>query len=220
MTDTSTPLRVLIVDDHPIVRQGYALLIGSEPDLEVCGNVGTAAEALELVKPARPDLAIVDITLRGGSGIDLLNDLRERSPSLKILIVSAHDELLYAERAIDAGAMGYVNKTEAAETLVEAIRTVIEGEVFVSESINQRWLKRRVGRSRQNDMPTIEALTNRELAVYEMIGQGRTTKQIAGELGLSPKTVERYKENIKQKLALQNATQLVQTATRWVLEKG
>lgn len=218
---TSTTTRILIVDDHPIVRHGYTQLIGNQPDLEVCGSAEGEQEALELAKATHPALAIVDIMLKNGNGIELVKEFRSRYSGMKILIISAHDENLYAERALNAGAMGYVNKQEATEKLIEAIRKVLAGEVYVSEQITRRLLRRRVA-GNQSVEPTaaIAALTDRELQVYEMIGHGRSTQKIAAVLHLSPKTIERYKENIKHKLDIGNSTELVRHATRWVLENG
>jgi len=213
--------RILIVDDHPIVRQGYEQLIGTQADLQVCGWAATADEALKQAKATDPALAIVDITLKDSNGVELIKQLQTRHPNLKILVISAHDETLYAERALEAGALGYINKQEALDRLVEAVRDVLAGEVYVSEQITRRLLKRRVsGGKQQQETPQIESLTDRELQVFEMVGHGQSTKQIAARLHLSPKTIERYKENIKGKLDIANSTELVQQATRWILENG
>lgn len=218
---TAAPLRILIVDDHPIVRQGYESLIGKHADLAVCASVSTEQEALEEIARTRPHVAIIDITLKESSGVELVKAIHRQYDEVKMLVISAHDENLYAERMLEVGALGYVNKQEAAEKLVEAIRKVGEGEVFVSPQIARRLLKRRaVGSNGSEPTSTIHDLTDRELQVYEMIGGGETTKYIANRLELSPKTVERYKENIKRKLGVRNATELVQSATRWILEKG
>lgn len=216
-----TNYRILIVDDHPIVRQGYSQLIGNQPDLEVCGAVDNEVEALKLAQINKPSLVIVDITLKDSNGIELVKELRMQNCRAKILVISAHDENLYAERALDAGALGYINKQEATERLIDAIRCVLAGEVYVSEQITRRLLKRRVsGKDSKSGESGIATLTDRELQVFEMIGHGKTTKQIASQLCLSPKTIERYKENVKRKLDIANATELVQRATRWVLERG
>lgn len=216
-----TTTRILIVDDHPIVRQGYEQLIGTQADLEVCGWAATADEAFKQAKATGPALAIVDITLKDSNSVELIKQLQTRHPNLKVLVVSAHDETLYAERALEAGALGYINKQEALDRLIEAIRDVLAGDVYVSERITRRLLKRRVsGAKQQEEKPQIESLTDRELEVFEMVGHGQSTKQIAARLHLSPKTIERYKENIKGKLGIGNSTELVQQATRWVLENG
>lgn len=221
MPHPTPPIRILTVDDHPIVRDGYSQLIGNQPDLEVCGVAASEQEALQVAKQTNPHLAIVDITLKDGNGIVLIKELLACHRHLKILVISAHDENLYAERALEAGALGYINKQEATGQLIDAIRKVLSGEVYISQAIAAKLLKRRVGgRNQKDEVAAIDTLTDRELQVYEMIGSGRTSKQIAAELQLSTKTIERYKENIKKKLSLSNATQLVQKATRWVLEKG
>lgn len=212
--------RILIVDDHPIVRDGYAQLIGNQEDLEVCGSACSEQDALIVAEQTDPDLAIVDVTLKDSNGIELISEFRTRYQGLKILVISAHDDNLYAERAIEAGALGYINKQEATPRLIDGIRSVLAGDVYVSNEIARRMLKQRVaGRGSSVPSSAMERLTNRELQVYEMIGHGCVTKQIAGKLHISPKTVERYKENIKQKLGISNATELVQRATRWVIEQ-
>lgn len=219
-TTLRTPARILIVDDHPIVRQGYSQLIGNHSDLVVCGSVPTEQEAMEQVDSTRPHLVIVDISLGDGSGIDLVKEIHARDPGLKLLVISAHDENLYAERALEAGAMGYVNKQEATDKLIDAIRRVLAGEVYLSDDMTSRVLRRQVarGKSTIDRSNAIDALTDRELQVFEQIGRGRTTKQIAELMELSAKTIERYKENIKRKLDLANATELIQQATRWVID--
>ena len=211
--------RILIVEDHPIVRQGYSHLIGSQADFEICGFAATAEEALAQAITTKPHLAIVDITLEEGHGIALIRELLARQSHLKILVVSAHDERMFAERALEAGAFGYLGKGEATEHLLQGIRTVLAGEVFLSEQMSQRLLKHRIGTGRSQPARAVllDRLTDRELEVFQFIGQGRTTRQIANQLNLSPKTIERYRENIKRKLGLANATELLQRATSWVL---
>lgn len=213
--------RILIVDDHPIVQQGYSQLIGNQDDLDVCGVAGSGQEALEQMAQTNVDLAIVDISLKDSSGIELVKQIKQRHSRTRILVISAHDENLFAERALEAGALGYINKQEAIDKLIEALRRVLAGEVYVSEHITRRLLKNRVdNRQPSAQVTTLEKLTDRELQVFQMIGHGQSTKKIAGQLHLSPKTIERYKENIKRKLELQNSTELVQRATRWVFESG
>jgi DNA-binding NarL/FixJ family response regulator len=220
-TKAYEPIGILIVDDHPIVRHGYTLLIESQPDLQICGTAASEVEALQQAAVTNPAVAIVDICLTDSNGVELIKKLKSRQPRLKILVISAQDEDLYAERVLEAGALGYINKQEATDRLINGIRTVLSGEIYVSEHMTRRLLHYRVSGDPGRHEPTaIAALTDRELHVYQMIGNGRTTKQIAAQLHLSPKTVERYRENIKQKLRIDNATQLVQHATRWVLEKG
>jgi DNA-binding NarL/FixJ family response regulator len=218
MDQSDSIKRILIVDDHPIVRQGYAQLIGNQPDFEVCGVAASEQEALDEIARSHPHLAIVDISLKNSSGIELIETIHARHPDVKVLVASAHDENLFAERALEAGALGYINKQEATDRLIEGIRQVLDDEVFVSEEMTHRLLRNRVGDSKKPDLQPIQKLTNRELQVFEMIGHGETTQRIANRLGLSHKTIERYKENLKRKLNLANATELVQQATRWVLE--
>jgi DNA-binding NarL/FixJ family response regulator len=210
--------RVMIVDDHPIVREGYARLIGNQPDLEVCGEAGDATEAMRLIAAARPDLIVVDISLKGGNGIELCKDIRFQYPNVKMLVASAHEESLYAERVLRAGATGYVNKEEATDRLIEAIRLVIAGKIYLSADMTERMLCRAVGSEEGSGESPVACLSDREIEVFEFIGHGLTTRQIAEKLDLSPKTIESYRENIKAKLNLKNGAELTQHAVRWVLE--
>lgn len=212
--------RILIVDDHPIVRQGYAFIIGTESDLRVCGFASTEAEAIQQARVTKPDLVIIDITLENGSGIELLKRITKSFPNIKSLVVSAFDELLFAERALDAGASGYLNKHEATGVLLDAMRQVLSDEVYLSPKMTKRLLRRKLGRVDDAPASPLSELSDRELQVFRLIGQGTATRHIAQQLSLSPRTVERYRENIKQKLNLRSATQLVQSATKWVLEEG
>ncbi len=209
--------RILIVDDHPIVRHGLAELIAEEPDLEVCGEASDAPDALRQVETSKPHVVIVDISLKSGHGIDLIEQIKTKDEKVKMLVSSIHDEALFAERALRAGAMGYVNKQEATEKVIDAIRQILRGEIYLSPRMSNRILHTVVGGDRLDQDP-IEGLSNRELEVFEMIGQGLTTKQIAGKLHLSPKTVETHREKIKMKLNLANSTELNHRAVQWVLE--
>ena len=209
--------RILIVDDHPIVRAGYSLLITRQPDLAICGEAETAGEALRLAREEEPDLAIIDLTLKGGSGLELCKQLAHAAPELRMLVISAHDEQLYADRALRCGARGFINKEEATTKLIEAIRTVLAGKVWLSSQMTDRLLAR-VGSGGSPSASPIESLSDRELEVFELIGQGHTTHEIAARLHLSPKTVESYRENLKRKLNLRNSTELTQHAVQWVLE--
>ena len=212
-------VRVLVVDDHPIVREGYSRLISAEPDLEVCGEASDASEALQLIESQSPDVAIVDISLRSGTGIDLCKQIRERDSHVRVLICSIHDESLYADRALRAGAMGYVSKEQPAAEVLEAIRRVAEGRIALSPQMTERMLSRAVGAEQPVEQSPIERLSDRELEVFELIGTGLTTHQIANKLQLSPKTVESYRENLKKKLELRSGTELTRHAVQWVLEK-
>lgn len=209
--------RVLIVDDHPIVRHGLAELIGHEPDLEVCGEAADTTEALHQVEATQPHVVIVDISLKSGHGIDLIEQIKAKDEHIRMLVSSIHDESLFAERALRAGAMGYINKQEATEKVIDAIRQIIRGDIYLSPRMSNRLLHTVVGGDRLEQNP-IEGLSNRELEVFEMIGQGLTTKQIAGKLHLSPKTIETHREKIKMKLNLANSTELSHRAVQWVLE--
>jgi DNA-binding NarL/FixJ family response regulator len=208
--------RVLLIDDHAILRQGLAQLINQEEDMMVCGEAEEAPKGFEAVGVLKPDVAIVDISLKGGNGLELIKNIKASHPALPILVLSMHDESLYAERALRAGSLGYIMKEEAAESVLVALRKVIKGEVVLSEKMQARLLHQLVnGRLKQGSSP-IDTLSDRELEVFRMIGEGRSTRQIAEELHLSVRTVEAYREYIKEKLSLKNATELVQHAFQWV----
>ena len=216
---TKAPTRVLIVDDHPAVREALASRIGRQPDLEVCGEAADMGEALRLVAEARPDVAVIDISLKAGSGIDLIKRIKDRDDHIRILVWSMHSESLYAERALRAGALGYVNKDQATDRIVEAIRRVLAGKVWLSEVMAERLLQRSVGGSGEDRSP-LDVLADRELEVFRLIGEGVKTAEIAERLHLSVKTVETYRDRIRQKLDLSDGTKLVHYATQWVLENG
>lgn len=220
MTKQSNQLktRIMIVDDHPIVREGYSRLIEREEDLQVCAEADSKVDAIKKVMNDPPDLIIIDISLKDGSGLELIKDIKSQFKQIKMLTVSMHDETLFAERSIRAGALGYVNKQQAAEQLIKAIYRVLEGKVFLSSEITDRMICRSIGSDNYSDQSPIESLSDRELEVFEQIGQGETTRHIAEKLNLSPKTVETYRENIKHKLNLENATELTRNAIQWVLE--
>jgi DNA-binding NarL/FixJ family response regulator len=208
--------RVFVVDDHPIVRQGLSQLINREPDMMVCGEAEDARTALEAIAPLKPDILIVDVSLEGPDGIELLKTIRARDSKLPVLMLSMHDESLYAERALRAGANGYIMKQEATDRVLIAIRQLLAGEVYVSDRMAQKMVHQFIGRSGVAKRSTIEELTDRELEVFRLIGQGHGTRQIAEELHLSVKTVESYYAHIKEKLSLKNARELVQHAVQWV----
>lgn len=210
--------RILIVDDHPVVRQGLRMTIEAESDLVVCGEAAGMSQAMRQYHELRPELVIVDVSLENGSGIELVKELMSHDDSLKILVCSMHQESLYAERALHAGAKGYINKEEATQKLVSALRRVASGRVYLSTEMTDRLLCRQVGAGEDQMQSPIETLSDRELEVFEHIGHGVTTRQIAEKLHLSPKTVETYRENIKLKLNLANATELTQHAVQWVLQ--
>jgi len=212
---------IFLVDDHPIVRQGLALLINREADLMVCGDAEEAGSALQRIEELKPDLAVVDISLIGPDGLDLLKNIRTRHPSLPVLILSMLDEALYAERALRDGASGYIMKQEATERVLVAIRRILGGEIYLSDRMASRMLHRFVGGNQEGPPRSpIADLTDRELEVFRLIGEGHGTRQIAAELHLSVKTVESYQAHIKDKLSLKNARELVQRAIQWkVAEK-
>ena len=205
-------IRVLLVDDHAILRQGLAQLINQESDMVVCGEAEEAPKGFELAETLQPDVAVVDVSLKSGNGIELIKDLKASLPHLPILVLSMHDENLYAERALRAGGLGYIMKEEAAESVLIGIRKVLKGEVVLSEKMQTRLLSQLVsGRGKPGTSP-IDSLSDRELEVFRLIGEGRGTRQIAEELHLSIRTVEAYREYIKDKLQLKNGTELAQHA--------
>ncbi|NLE37164.1 MAG: response regulator transcription factor [Pirellulaceae bacterium] len=211
--------RLMIVDDHPIVRRGLAELLARELDVEVCGGADNVADALVEVETLHPDLVVVDMSLRDSHGIELIIQIAERWPDVKMLAWSMFDEKIFAERAVQAGAMGYLNKKEPIENVVHAIRQVFAGDMYLSPRMTQRLLRRACGGVQAEDDP-IQSLSDRELQVFEMLGRGMTTKEIAAKLDLSPKTIEAHREKIKAKLDLANAAALSRRAVLWVLENG
>ena len=209
--------RVLLVDDHPIVRQGLALLIDRESDLCVCGEAEGAHSAFHAITTLRPDMVVLDISLNGPDGLDVLKEIRTNTTNLPVLILSMHDESIYAERAMRAGANGYIMKQEATEKVLVAIRRVLQGEVYLSDRLTNTMLQQYVrGASPAKGSPLVN-LTDRELEVFRLIGEGHGTRQIAEELHLSVKTIESYQAHIKEKLALRNARELVQHAIEWTV---
>ena len=209
------PVNVLLVDDHPVVRLGIRQMLVNEPSLAVCGEADTMEAALHACRTLDVDLAIVDLSLGSASGLELIKQLHEEHPNLLILVLSMHDETLFAQRALRAGARGYLQKQEAIDGLLEAIRHVLTGKVFVSESVAQQVLSGLRGTA---SMPTdqLATLTDREIQVLERVGRGSSTAEIARDLGVSVKTIETYRSNIKAKLNLKSALDLVRYATSWI----
>jgi DNA-binding NarL/FixJ family response regulator len=207
--------KIFLVDDHAIVRQGLALLINREPDLVVCGDAEDAGVTLEKIAELKPDLAVLDISLRGPDGLDLLKTIRTRDTVLPILILSMMDELQYAERSLRAGANGYIMKQQATEQVLVAIRRILGGEIYVSERMANKMLHLFVGGTPAERSSPVADLTDRELEVFRLIGEGHGTRQIAEELHISVKTVESYQAHIKEKLLLKNGRELVQRAIQW-----
>ena len=212
-------MKILIVDDHPLVREGMAMHISAERDLEVCGEATTEDEALALVGETNPDLVIVDISLKSGHGIELIKRIKSRYLRSKMLVVSGFQESLYAERAMRAGAMGYLNKQESNEKLLEAIRAVLDGGRYTSPAMTRRLAAQALGSRGATEDP-IAQVTDRELEIFRMIGQGLTTGAIASQLHLSTHTIDTHRENIKRKLGAKTGGELSRQAVQWVLENG
>lgn len=220
-SQTKKRARILIVDDHPAVREALASRIGRQHDLEVCGEAADMTEALRLSAETRPDLAVVDISLKTCSGIDLIKRIKDRNDHVRMLVWSMHSESLYAERALRAGALGYINKDQATDKIIEAIRRVLEGKVYLSDEMAEKMLHRAVGGGRKEPArSSLDALADRELEVFRLIGQGVKTAAIAERLHLSVKTVETYRDRIRQKLDLSDGTELAHYATQWALENA
>ncbi|MGW8311585.1 MAG: response regulator transcription factor, partial [Thiogranum sp.] len=212
--------RILIVDDHPLVRSGFVQLISDEPDLAVCGEAADEAQALQLVATTTPDLVIIDLSLAGGSGINLIERIKAHYGEVCMLVVSMHDESLFAERVLTAGALGYLNKQEAPSNIIRAIRRVLEGRVYLSDKLTERLLDSLTGMAKAPGQSPMQRLSNRELEVFELIGRGMTTGKIADHLQLSTKTIETHRENIKKKLGLASGQELTRRAMHWLIERG
>lgn len=208
--------KVFIVDDHPLVRQGIGMLIDQQEDLAVCGEAGSAAEALGAMEKDPPDAAIVDLTLKDSSGLELIKDMKVRLPDVRILVLSMRDEGFYAERALRAGALGYVTKEEGRNKVIEGLRRVLSGQIYVSERIATKVMGRLVGGPANADTSPVEQLTDRELEIFELIGGGMATREIAEKLHISPKTVDSHREHLKQKLQVDTAAELTRHAIQWM----
>ena len=213
-TSGSSKTRVFIVDDHPVVRQGLAQMIGQQADFTVCGEAADVSTALKMIQELTPDMAVVDLNLKDSSGLDLIRDLKVRLPNLPVLVLSMYDESFYGERAIRAGARGYLMKTEAPEKVILALQRIRGGGIYLSDSISQAILGRLSALSANKSAP-IECLTDRELEVFRLIGEGLRPRDIANRLHLSVKTIETYREHLKAKLNLATAGDLLQYAIRW-----
>jgi DNA-binding NarL/FixJ family response regulator len=214
------PVRILIVDDHPLMRAGLAARISDEPHLEVCGQVEDAPSALEAVKLTSPHLAIIDLALKKGHGLDLVKDIKTRFPQVRMLVLSAYQESLFAERALRAGAMGYLNKQETGEKIFEAVRTILDGRLYVSAEIAQRLMDQAIGAGSSESGDPVSRLSDRELEVFQLIGRGMTSAAIARELHLSTHTIDTHREKIRHKLGVRNSSALMQRAVEWVLSNG
>jgi DNA-binding NarL/FixJ family response regulator len=214
-SSTTEKRRVFLVEDHPITRRGLVELINHEPDLSVCGEADTAAAALEEIKKLKPDLALVDITLPRRSGLTLLKDIRLWTPAVYVLVLSMHDENLYAERVLRAGGHGYIMKDEGGEKLLGAIRQVLGGKTYVSDRVSTRIVDAFAGRSKATENSTVGRLTDREFEVFQLLGQGLPTAEIGRRLHLSPKTIDSHRLHIKEKLQLSSLPELMRYAVRW-----
>jgi DNA-binding NarL/FixJ family response regulator len=212
--------RILIVDDHPAIRDGISTKISREPDLVVCGEADDVDPAIQMARELSPDLMIVDISLKIGHGIELIKRIRERNPTIKILVHSMYEETVYADRSLQAGAMGYLNKQSSGETLITAIRTILDGKTYLSPEMTDRILKSRIGGMVEPGKSPVDSLSNRELEVLTLIGQGNTTGAIAKKLFLSVHTIDTYREKLKLKLHLNNSAELNRYAAQWVMENG
>jgi len=205
-------INILLVDDHPLVREWLSNLIRQQPDLEVGNETGNAPEALQLIEASKPDIAIVDISLASGSGIELIKNIKASHPRVAVLVLSIHDELLYAERALRAGAGGYIMKSEATQKVIAAIRGVLTGKIYVSPKVASLMAQKFIGGKSGN---TIEQLSDRELEVFQLLGRGYSTRQISEHLHIGFKTVQGYTARIKEKLSLSNINELMREAIRW-----
>ncbi len=208
-------VKILLVDDHPLVREGVANLIRQQPDLEVCGEAASEPQALEMIGASRPDVVVVDISLENGSGLELIKNIKAMHPAVAMLALSMHDESLYAERALRAGARGYLMKREAAKKVIQGIRAVLAGGLFVSEKIAAQMAEKFVGGRTDADASPVTQLSDRELEVFQLLGRGQSTRQIADHLHVGFKTVQAYCARIKEKLQLANATELLHAAMQW-----
>jgi DNA-binding NarL/FixJ family response regulator len=212
----SAPARVLIVDDQPAVREGLVSRISRQSDLIVCGEAANVVEALRLVEITEPDVVVIDISLREGTGIDLIKRIKARDNSIRMLVCSMHPDSLYAERALRAGALGYINKDNTTGRILDAIRSVRDGEIYLSEDATRRLVHRTIGHTARSGL-SLESLSDRELEIFKLIGEGRSTADIAGQLHLSVHTVDTYRRRIRLKLDIRNGAELVRTATEWCL---
>ena len=223
-SETATPgetrKRIMVVDDHPMMRAGLTQLISKQSSMEVCCEAGSPAEALASIPNHNPDLIIADLTMKGGGGLEFIKDSRALHENIPILVVSMHDEKIYAERALRAGASGYIMKEESAEHLVSAIQRVLDGGVYLSETMSVRILKSMTGTNVRNPDSPLQKLTDREFEIFQLISRGNTTDEIAKQLHISPRTVDVHRAQIKEKLNLKSGTALVHYAVQWFGKEG
>ncbi len=211
--------KVVVIDDHPIVRQGFVQLINMEEDLQVVGEAETAGEGLQVINKTKPDLALIDLSLKDSNGLELIKDVIHMMPRLPILVVSLHDENIYAERALRAGAKGFIMKAEATDNVMTAIRQVLGGNVYLSNELKLKLVEKMTTGSSKSSVSPVDVLSDRELEVFALIGKGLKTRAIAESLNLSVKTIETYKSHLKLKLDLKDGTELIQRAVEWVLHE-
>jgi DNA-binding NarL/FixJ family response regulator len=220
MNETPEKNRILIVDDHPLFREGLRQMIERYPGLTVCGEAADAEEAMKMLAELQPDLVLVDISLGGTNGLDLIKLIKDQNDELPVLVVSMHDESLYAERSLRAGAMGYVMKHEPASTVHAAITKVLGGEIYLSEKMSANMLSKLMRGKSDQPVSPIATLSDRELEVFRMLGEGKGVRQIAGELNLNSRTINSFRRRIKEKLNLKSATEVMLHAIHWVREGG
>jgi DNA-binding NarL/FixJ family response regulator len=217
---TANGFKVLLVEDHPMFREHLGQLIDRELGMSICGEADNIRDAMRLILETRPDIAIVDITLHGSSGLELLKDIKAQGLDLNVLVLSMHDEELYAERALRAGAKGYITKNEASTEVIEAIRCVMKGDVYASRNMTAKLLERMTQKRGNSELAGMETLADRELEVFQMLGRGKSTREIAQTLNLGESTVETYRARIKEKLQLRSAAELYLRAGQWVRDHG
>ena len=208
--------RVLVVDDHPILREGVATLVNQQPDLVMCGEAEDTPQALQAIQRLRPDVVLMDITLKNGNGIELINEIRDVFPSLPVLVLSFHDESLFAARAVKAGAQGYIMKQESGANLIAALRQIIRGEVYLNKNLISKVSEHFSSGGDDPNRLLIDSLSDRELEVFQLLGHGKSTRQIASDLGLSGKTIEAYRRTLKKKLHIKERTGLMRFAVQWL----
>ena len=207
--------KIFLVDDHPLVREWLTNLLHQQMDFQVCGETGHAAEALQLIAAARPDIAILDLSLSSGSGLELIKDIKTSQPGVAVLVLSMHDEMLYAERALRAGASGYIMKSEATQKVIQAVRAVLQGEIYIGSKVTSLMAKKQItGKGDDATLP-LEQLSDRELEVFQLLGRGFSTRQISEHLHIGFKTIQSYSARIKEKLNLANINELMREAIRW-----
>ncbi len=218
--NTKSPVRIVIIDDHPMVCERLTELIRTQPDLEVCGDANSMCGALDLVARVRPDLAIVDLSLKNSSGLDLIKELHKRHPRVRILVLSMYEESLYAERAIRAGARGYITKQEASSSIMDAIRQVLDGQIYLNIRMTGMLMQRLLNNPPNKKHDALDELTDREMEVFQLLARGQNNRIIGQQLGVSARTIETYRTRIKEKLSLSNTAELLQYAVAWRMTQG